>query len=403
MPAPYGEGMWDVLIVGGGPAGCAAAASVLQRRPKASVLIVDKAEFPRDKPCGDAVAGAALRVLNRLELDPGPLVSGYPASDRLWLRSPGAVAVARLVRDPMHVVPRRVFDARLLAAVCARGATLRQYTVRRLRVLPDRVVLNDELQARAVVAADGAESTVRRCLGASANPPGRVAVAIRGYGAQLTGQDGAPMISMTREHWPAYAWSFPLPDGTANIGYGEVLTGRPLTRAALLRRLEAILPDGVPRPQTLRAHRLPLSTWRPRIRTGRVLLTGDAQSMINPFTGEGIYYAVLTGALAGAAAVHGAAAGDLYRNLLRHRLGRHLRHTSLLAGLGSSPALIDALTRGAAADQRVFDDLLPLGLADGWITGRIAAAAVHPANWLPAKPSGPAADPAPQGMRTHAR
>jgi hypothetical protein len=75
----------------------------------------------------------------------------------------------------------------------------------------------------------------------------------------------------------------------------------------------------------------------------------------------------------------------------------------MLARLGSSPALIDALTRGAAADQRVFDDLLTLGLTDGWITGRIAVAAVHPANWLPATPSGPAASPAPQGMRTHAR
>jgi menaquinone-9 beta-reductase len=383
--------MWDVLIVGAGPAGCAAAASVLQRRPKASVLIVDKAEFPRDKPCGDAIAGAALRVLNRLELDPGPLMSGYPALDRLWLRSPGAVSVARLIRDPMHVVPRRVFDARLLAAVCALGARLSRHTVRRLRVLPDRVVLDDELHARAVIAADGAESTVRRCLGGSANPPGRVAVAIRGYGTQVSGQNGVPMVSMTSAHWPAYAWSFPLPDGTANLGYGEVLTGRPVTRAGLLRRLEELMPGTAPRPQTLRAHRLPLSTWRPRIRSGRVLLTGDAQSMINPFTGEGIYYAVLTGALAGAAAVHGAAAGDHYRNLLRHRLGRHLRHTTLLARLGSSPALIDVLTRGAAADQRVFDDLLTLGLSDGWITGRIAAAAVHPANWVPS------ANPARQG------
>src|SRR6185436_12032038 len=92
-------------------------------------------------------------------------------------------------------------------------------------------------------------------------------------------------------------------DGRANVGYGEVLRGEPLTRAHLVDRLGALLPGTDPATVTdLRAHHLPLSTHRPAPGRGRLLLAGDALSLINPFTGEGIFYALLSGALAGAAA-----------------------------------------------------------------------------------------------------
>ena len=106
---------------------------------------------------------------------------------------------------------------------------------------------------------------------------------------------------MTDQHWPAYAWSFPIGGGRANVGYGELLGRRPLSRAELLAGLHSLLP-GLGEPTALRAHRLPLSSGRPPIPAGPVVLAGDAQSMINPFTGEGIFYAVVSGALAGRAA-----------------------------------------------------------------------------------------------------
>ena len=82
------------------------------------------------------------------------------------------------------------------------------------------------------------------------------------------------------------------------------------------------MPAAAPDRRTVRGHRLPLSTYRPRIRSGRVLLAGDAQSLINPLTGEGIYTAVVSGELAGRAAVHGAGAGARYRRRMRRELGR---------------------------------------------------------------------------------
>ena len=109
-----------------------------------------------------------------------------------------------------------------------------------------------------------------------------------------------------------------------------------------------------------------------------MLLAGDAASLINPLTGEGIFYAVLSGGLAGAAAVSGAAAGRAYRRALRRRLGRHLRHSSAASLLSRWPRIMDAAFRAAAADQRVFDDVVDLGLADGRLRPRtLAAAARH--------------------------
>lgn len=365
--------LWDVAVLGAGPAGAAAALQVLGLRPGARVLLLDRANFPRDKACGDGIAPHALRALAALGV-PDP-VAGFAPVHRLRLRSPGGATVARTMRRPAYVVPRQVFDARLVAAACARGAVLRRHTVRRVEQFADRVEIDGAYAARAVVGADGAQSAVRRSLGVDRNPVGHVAVALRAYAPAPV---GAPeqLITLSGVDWPAYAWSFPIGDGRANVGYGEVFRGSPVSRARLLRRLTELLGIPVDALQSCRAHHLPLSSWRPRHRDGRVLLAGDAASLINPFTGEGIYYAVRSGALAGAAALDGAGAGLAYRQALRRHLGRHLRHTTVAAALAGRPAMADAGVRAAAADQRVFDELVELGLGQGLLTPRTVSRTV---------------------------
>ena len=362
--------MWDVAIVGAGPAGSAAALGALYRRPDARILLLDRSTFPRDKSCGDGIAPHVVDVVRALGA-PDP-TDGFAPVHRLHLVGPCGAAVARTMRRPTKVVPRVVFDARLVSAAVAAGAVLRRHSVRSLEVRGDRVVLDGAIAARAVVGADGVNGVVRRSLGLPPNPPGAMAVALRAYARTPAGHEDEQYMIMSGIGWPAYAWSFPIGDGTANVGYGMVLGGAAASRSRLEAELYRLLP-GLGEIRDACAHRLPLSTARPRQPDGRVVLAGDAASLINPFTGEGIYYAVRSGSVAGIAALQGADAGRVVRATLRRRLGAHLRGTSTIALLGRSPAVVDAGIRAAARDQMIFDDLVEVGLAEGRLTTRALA------------------------------
>lgn len=360
------------MVVGAGPAGSAAALGALRARPRASVLLLDRAAFPRDKACGDGIAAHALDELAALGVeDPA---HGYPPLRRLEIRGPAGSTVRGEMARPVRVVPRRVLDARLVAAAATAGAEVRVARVRGLTAGRDGVELDDGTRARAVVGADGANSTVRRALGHCRNPAGTLAVAVRGYARAAPGEP-AQRLHFDRPAWPAYAWSFPVGDGTANVGYGMVRPeGGAVPRAALHDRLAELLPDQPADPYSLRAHHLPLSTARVAAGTGRVLLVGDAASLINPLTGEGIYYAVASGRLAGAAAVTAADPAVAYGRGMRALLGRHFAHTDLLARGFRSPGLVDAAVRGTARSRAAFDDVVEVGLGAGRLRPRSVAA-----------------------------
>jgi len=127
--------------------------------------------------------------------------------------------------------------------------------------------------------------------------------------------------------------------------------------------------------QHWKGHHLPLSGWRWDQPDGRVLLVGDAAGLINPMTGEGIYYAIATGIAAGQAAVRaqrdGSDPGALHRQAVRAELARHLKHTFVASRLAEHPVIVDGGIRVARRDRRVFDELVELGLGDGRISGRL--------------------------------
>jgi flavin-dependent dehydrogenase len=125
------------------------------------------------------------------------------------------------------------------------------------------------------------------------------------------------------------------------------------------------LPEHDPDPATIRGHHLPLSTGPRHHPDGRVLLVGDAAALVNPLTGEGIYDAVASGALAGHAALAGAGAGRLHRAAMRRAFGRHRSHLAVLARLVPHARFLDAAVAAAARDGAVFDAAVDLGLAGG--------------------------------------
>lgn len=388
----------DVVVVGAGPAGAAAALGLLSVAPDAHVVLLDRDAFPRDKACGDGVAPHVLDVLVRVGVH--DLLADRVPVQRLRLGFVGGEQVRGQMRRAAYVVPRVELDARIVSAAVARGAQLCRGQVREVVTEADGVTLRGsgvDVRARVVVGADGAHSTVRSSLGLPASAPGHTALALRGYAPVRGEHAGEQVIAFSRGRWPAYAWSFPVGDGRANVGYGELLThrggGRGPTRAQLFERLDELLPGAAEGGTAWRGHHLPLSTARPRQPDGRVLLAGDAMSLVNPMTGEGIYYAVLSGVLAGRAAGMALGRGDpassgrLYRGWLSRELGRHLRHTRAAVALARAPLVVPAGVRAARHDQEVFDDLVELGLGRGLITPRVLRGLARrlPTRWSPTR------------------
>jgi menaquinone-9 beta-reductase len=364
---------WDLVVVGAGPAGSAAALGALAAQPDLRVLLLDRADFPRDKACGDGIAPHVLDVLGTVGVT--GLLDDWAEVRRLELYQSGAW-VARAMSRPAWVVPRSVFDDRLVRTAVDAGAELRRHRVMTVEVGDDAVLLDGRIRAGVVVGADGAHSLVRAAAGL---PPGRrQAMALRGYTPTPPARAGRQIIVFGAVRQPSYAWSFDRGDGLSNIGYGELVRhGRTATRQQMLVQLETLLPGSTAEATAWRGHHLPLSSWRYSQPDGRLLLAGDAASLVNPMTGEGIYYAVATGVLAGRAAANtvaarnGERAGAIHRDAVRLLLGRHLRHTSVLSRLVSSPTVVSAGVRAAAGNQRVFDDLVEIGLGQGLVTGRI--------------------------------
>ena len=169
QPVPAVE-HWDVVVVGGGPAGAACAAAARQAAPAARVLVLDRADFPRDKVCGDGIAPEALDVLAALGLDAGGADGRLPAGRA----APAALARRGDGRAADAPAGRASSRARCSTTGCSprrspTGAEFRRHTVRRVEPAPTHVEVDGGPDAGVVVGADGAESVVRRALGIAPN------------------------------------------------------------------------------------------------------------------------------------------------------------------------------------------------------------------------------------------
>lgn len=350
----------DVAVVGGGPAG--AAAAITLARAGRDVMLMDKARFPRDKCCGDGLTTSALRGLERLDLDPRDVAS-WLAVNEVRLRSPSGRSVSYPLPSgsgAYAAVARRAdLDTALLDVARAHGVKVFDgHGLLGASAEPagDTITLDvaglGPLTARYAVGADGMWSPLRKALG-TFEEDGYLGEwhAFRQY---FTGVDGSAAIRMwvwfEADLLPGYAWSFPLPGGVANVGFGiQRQPGKP-TRAMKEKWLDLLSRDHVRDALGGAAAEGPHKAWPIPARVqhtplsaagGRALFAGDAARATDPMTGEGIGQALDTGVLAARAilaagparpelaasryqqAVHRGLAVD---NRLAEVLSRALRH-----------------------------------------------------------------------------
>ena len=351
----------DVLVVGAGPAG--AAAALAASSAGLDVLVVDKATFPRDKTCGDGLTANALRQLERLGVDV-PAIEGYASVRETVLVSPSGRQVALpLPGDGEHsvVVPRAELDVALVMRARSQGIEVREGAevatvesgVDTVRVgFADGAVVD----ASHVIAADGHWSAVRRACSAVSTPDLGTWHAFRQYFRGV--HDERQWVLFERDLLPGYAWVFPLADGRANVGLGVLrapgTTGKQL--AALWRdvinrpRLRAILGDGAEPDDTVRAWPIPADYSTSRLADGRVLFAGDAAGVVDPMTGEGIAQALESGELAATAVATGGGVDAIarrYADWVDRRVGRDLRFAGTLQRVLRSPLGARAAIRAA--------------------------------------------------------
>ena len=347
--------MTDVVVVGAGPAGCAAAVHL--RRLGAEVTIVDRATFPRDKFCGDGLTTAALRELADLGLQRSAVESWHEVHEVVARGPFGRTAVFPLPRSGLFaaVATRMDLDAALIDLARSVGAkVLEGHGIEAIRTggaAPVSVTAGGvHLDADWVVAADGMWSPTRKLLGAA--EPGYLGEwhAFRQYWTGVDGLDPNRLeIAFEPDILPGYFWAFPLGDGRANLGFGIARGGKMATK-----EMRAVWPDMLRRPHIAallgpaarpeaphRAWPIPCDVRHPPAAAGRVLFVGDAVAAADPMTGEGIGQALLTGRIA-ASVLGGAAAADPRRSAAAVRAEYRNR---LDGALASDQAMSRLLTR----------------------------------------------------------
>jgi geranylgeranyl reductase family protein len=319
---------WDAIVIGAGPAGSAAARALAAGG--ARVLLVDRAGFPRDKPCGGSISVQASSWL------PGPLADRVPAVSivgadlcwsRCWTIGMDAPGVGWIVR-------RSDFDAWLLEGAVRAGAEFRPRTLPvELQTAPHglRIRLgNGWEETERLIGADGAASWTARRIGARPLAVGW------GIEAVLPGDLARrPLFDFSRGE-RGYAWAFPRPGGTS-VGVCS------MRRSGIGRELERFLESNrfpAP-PDPPRLWMAPLGTSGVEGMGGRVLLAGDAAGAVDPFLGEGIRYALRSGARAARSVLEGGGYGDWFGRELVPEFRASARMRGLFYAL--SPALLERL------------------------------------------------------------
>jgi len=382
----------DICILGAGPGGATAALHLANAGQPC--LLLDRATFPRDKICGDALSGKVLSELRRIDETLPAQLNAAPLQVPSWgidffapngqkLAVPFKPRYDKVTdRAAGHVAKRVDFDNFLIEEVRRRPEIdfRENVDVARTERTPEGWQLLDKAgrelaTCRLLLVANGAQSEFARKVAGHTLEPNHHCAGLRTYYQNVAGlsPDNFIELHFIKEFLPGYLWIFPLPNGQANVGVGMLSKAVADKKVNLRQRLDEILtthPALAPRFAQaerlgpVRGFGLPLGSKRRALSGAGYLLLGDAGSLIDPFSGEGISHAMVSGRHAAHWAAEATKKADFsagflqnYDKAVYNRLGKELRLSRVMQRLLNFPSLFNFVANRAIKNPTLAETL----------------------------------------------
>ena len=384
---------YDVIIVGAGPAGSNTAISYKHLNPDLNIAIFDKSQFPRDKSCGDAIGPGVINALKRFGNE--HIVKGEPEVVSTTLFGPKNIGIQNYIPEVknkedsvVYVIPRLDLDNRIFDL--AKSLDVDSYEEYRYlgfdRTKDKKIAVTfknsdgeeETYLTKILVGADGANSRVRKNLNLNQNTDWHKAIAIRAYidspNYLEIFKERSLMFEINVSALRGYAWAFPSKDTLINIGIGMPLSlfkkenkniNEMLNDFVETLESRGVIVDNI---RMEKSYMLPFASSRPKLAHDQVALVGDAGSMINPMSGEGIFYGMESGFLL-AENTHNFLKNEnekinqgirAYEKSFNKRFSKHYLSCALARLVLQSPFMTQRLLAIASIDQHTIDFVVEL-------------------------------------------
>ena len=391
--------LYDVLIIGAGPSGTNAAISYKNLNPNLKVGLIDKSIFPRDKSCGDAIGPGVISALKRFNNQ--HILDNEPQVVSTTLYGPENIGIQNYIPEVknkedsiVYVIPRIELDNRILNLAkdldvdVFEGYSFVSFEKDSDNKLVVEIKNGDnitKLGAKILVGADGANSRVRKQLNVNTNSDWHKAIAIRAYidspNYLEIFKERTLMFEINVSAEKGYAWAFPSKGNLLNIGIGvplNIFKKEKLDINVLLQDFITQLTNRGVVVENIRdekSYLLPFASSRPKFRNDiNVALIGDASSMINPMSGEGIFYGMEAGYLLAKNTYNLIDSPDLtkgiadYEKAFSKRFRKHYLSCALARLLLQSPFMTKRLLKVASNDQNTIDFVVELLFDEAYLT-----------------------------------
>ncbi len=370
---------YDVIVVGGGPGGSTCAA--LLGRAGKKVLLLDKAHFPRDKTCGDALSGS-LRVQKDMGITEKIRNVQHAVINGVEFSSPEGVVVDIPFESNGFCSPRYVYDNIVFEEALKSADVMQNFEVTGLLKEDEQVVgvtgtkdnERKEIRAKLVIGADGAFSLVARETGCHDLDPKHTITAVRAYYTGVKNVTDKIELHFVNEILPGYFWIFPVGGGMCNVGVGmvdDIMMRKKLQMPSSMMKIINENPLFIERfagatmeKGSLKGWRLPIGSKRRKMHGDGFMLVGDAAGLIDPFTGEGVSNATVSGEIAANWAIKAINAQNFSASFLKGYadevwafLGPKMKTSYRLQRIGRIKFLTNLIFRKAARSRHIMESL----------------------------------------------